>query len=198
MIFELNGKPIAKMRHRVGRGHTYNPQEKTSEGLKAVFAGQMVAKGFKQLRGALKAELHLEIALPHTWSLKKKDEMRGKPVVTKPDNDNYEKFYFDVLSGIGYYDDKQIALNWTQKIYADKGKVSIELTSLEDPMIREHAITYKDKLSADNLNYIIRKANRLGEAGRTIFNVYETEDEKGIHIFFEVQGLKEKGEKATT
>lgn len=57
-------------------------------------------------------------------------------------------------------------------------------------MLHEHAITYKDRLSLADLDYIIKKANKLGRADREIFSVREEVDEEGIHIYFDVKGLK--------
>jgi Holliday junction resolvase RusA-like endonuclease len=192
MKFEIHSKPLAKKRHRTAYGKTYNPQIREATAHKFVLAHQMRENGFKQIVGPLKAELLIDVEVPKSWSKKKKLEMIGRPVTTKPDNDNYEKFYFDVLNGIGFYDDSQISLNLTQKIYADKPRVIIELTSMEGPMITEHAITYKDKLSAEELNYIVKKANRLGQMKRAITRVFQQEDSEGTHIYFEAEGLKEK------
>ena len=58
-------------------------------------------------------------------------------------------------------------------------------------MVTEHAITYKDKLSVEDLNYIIKKANRLGSSDRTISRVYQEEDNEGKHIYFSVDSMKE-------
>ncbi|MFO7745448.1 MAG: hypothetical protein R6V36_08695 [Psychroflexus sp.] len=59
-------------------------------------------------------------------------------------------------------------------------------------MINEHAITYKDKLSCEDLNYLAKKANKLGKLGREIARVFCQEDDEGMHVYFEVEALKEK------
>jgi hypothetical protein len=56
-------------------------------------------------------------------------------------------------------------------------------------MLHEHALTYKDQLSVRELDYIIKKANKLGKLGKEIINVYEQSDSEGIHIYFSVMGL---------
>lgn len=53
-------------------------------------------------------------------------------------------------------------------------------------MRNEHAIAYKDRISMKDLEYLIRKANRLGIIGNEIVHVYQTEDEEGFHVYFEV------------
>ena len=66
---------------------------------------------------------------------------------------------------------------------------------LGDKMINEHAITYKDNPSIEDLNYFAKKANRLGLSKRTLLRVFQEEDEDGIHVYFAVDGLKEKEKK---
>lgn len=62
-------------------------------------------------------------------------------------------------------------------------------------MILEHALTYKDKLSCEELNYLVRKAHTLGLSNRMIYNVFCQKEDEGIHIYFQVDELKEKNEK---
>lgn len=56
-------------------------------------------------------------------------------------------------------------------------------------MLHEHAITYHDKITIAELNYLICKANKLGKAGRDIFRVHEETDEEGTHVYFDVTGM---------
>lgn len=51
----------------------------------------------------------------------------------------------------------------------------------------EHAITYSQKLSTEDLEYIIKKANKLGKLEREVLGVREEEDEEGIHIYFDLR-----------
>lgn len=72
-------------------------------------------------------------------------------------------------------------------------------------MLNEHAVTYVEKISMDKLEYLVKKANRLGKSGREIVRVYQQEDADGFHVYFEVTGLakddewmkKEKSESLT-
>lgn len=59
-------------------------------------------------------------------------------------------------------------------------------------MLHEHAITYKDRLSIADLDYIVKKANKLGKNGRDILRVHEETDAEGTHIYFDVTGLNEQ------
>ena len=55
-------------------------------------------------------------------------------------------------------------------------------------MVHEHAKTYQDQLSVADLDYIIKKANRLGKSGREIVRVHEEIDAEGTHVYFDVMG----------
>lgn len=55
-------------------------------------------------------------------------------------------------------------------------------------MLNEHAITYTEKISMKDLEYLVKKSNRLGKSGRDIVNVYQQEDAEGFHVYFEVTG----------
>lgn len=57
-------------------------------------------------------------------------------------------------------------------------------------MVNEHAITYQDRLSVADLDYIIKKSNRLGKNGKEIINIHQIEDLEGKHLYFEVIGFK--------
>jgi len=59
-------------------------------------------------------------------------------------------------------------------------------------MLHEHAITYKEKLSIADLDYIAKKANKLGRAGRQVLRVHQEIDEDGTHIYYDVTGLDEQ------
>jgi len=55
-------------------------------------------------------------------------------------------------------------------------------------MLNEHAITYTEKISMKDLEYLVKKANKLGKSGRDIIHVYQQEDAEGFHVYFEVTG----------
>ena len=57
-------------------------------------------------------------------------------------------------------------------------------------MLNEHAITYTERMSIADLNYLIKKANNLGKSGRDVMRVYQEEDSEGVHVYFEVQGFQ--------
>lgn len=56
-------------------------------------------------------------------------------------------------------------------------------------MLHEHAITYKDQLTMADLDYLVKKANKLGMKERLIVRVHEEADSEGKHIYFDVTGM---------
>jgi len=55
-------------------------------------------------------------------------------------------------------------------------------------MLHEHAITYQGRLSIADLDYLIKKASKLGKNGREVVHVYEQSDNEGTHVYFDVIG----------
>lgn len=60
-------------------------------------------------------------------------------------------------------------------------------------MLHEHAITYKEKITISELDYIVKKANKLGKNGREVMRVHEETDSEGTHVYFDVTGLNGQG-----
>ncbi len=59
-------------------------------------------------------------------------------------------------------------------------------------MLHEHAVTYHEKLTMAELDYIVKKANKLGRNGREVLRVHEETDSEGTHVYFDVTGLNEQ------
>lgn len=62
------------------------------------------------------------IPMPPTWSVKKRELMRGKPHQQKPDKDNLEKAFLDAVCD----DDSYIWDGRTTKYWWDVGMIQIE------------------------------------------------------------------------
>lgn len=190
MKFYRSGKPIAKQRPRLGKGCVYDPQSKEKAIWRTDFKTQMLAQGvLNPLKGAIKADLDFRVQIPKSWSKKRK--RTAFYATSRPDIDNYEKWVLDILNNIAYEDDSQIVQLTSLKTYSNNPSTEIKLILLEDNMINEHAVTYKDKLSIEDLNLIIKKANILGMNKRQLMRVYQEEDDDGTHVYFAVEGLKE-------
>ena len=126
-------EPIAKKRHRHGKHGGYDAQFKEKNRLKWLFGAQMRENGFKRFsRSPLHVAVHTYCSLPKTLSQVKKKALEGQFKTTKPDADNYFKFYTDVLNGIAYEDDNLIASMTCEKRYSCIPRVEIFIKSLED------------------------------------------------------------------
>jgi hypothetical protein len=55
-------------------------------------------------------------------------------------------------------------------------------------MRHEHAITYQDQLTIADLEYLVRKANRLGRFGKELVRISSEKDVEGTHVYFDVEG----------
>lgn len=188
MLFTHVGKPISKQRHRMVGKFAYDPQSKLKNEIKFEFANQHRTQGYlKPLEGSISAMVDISYETPKSWSKRARETANYK--TSRPDIDNIVKFYFDVLNGIAYQDDSQIVSLFSQKLYSETNNVSINLFQLEGNMVNEHALTYKDILTVEDINYMTKKANRLGLSNRQLIRVYQQEDEEGTHVYFEVDNL---------
>lgn len=192
ITFKIPGIPIAKQRHRMANGHPYDPQDQEKKSLRWILTQDLQKRHLNPLEGAIGASLDILYPIPASWSKKRQENAIHNYVMKKPDTDNFIKFYFDVLNGVAYNDDAQIAEIFATKRYSYSPSVTIDLYPLEGNVINEHAITYQESLTLENLNYIIKKANRLGLRDRQLLRVFQEEDSEGKHIYFEVEALKGK------
>lgn len=185
----LNEAPIAKKRPRFSKNGTYDAQSRDKRGLKWVFASQMRQNGFLKLSNeAIQMEVLCYCSIPESFSKHRKIALNGGPVTTKPDLDNYLKFYLDVLNGIAYDDDNLVSSIYAEKRYSDKPRIEININPYGGTMINEHALTVKCEIKVEDLDYMVKKANRLGRLSREVVRVYSQEDNEGKHIYFEVEG----------
>lgn len=192
MQFVIPGKPIAKARHKSRRTPfgiaTYDPQKASKDNVGKYIKLKMREKGLQSLQDR---PLHLDLRIG-TQKPKRlaKAPQNALYAITKPDLDNYLKFYSDAMNNIAYHDDNLIASISASKFYTDDPFVQITLSTIEDTMINEHAKTLQDHPTIDDLEYMIKKANKLGKAGRDILRVFVQNDSEGKHIYFETEPLQ--------
>jgi Holliday junction resolvase RusA-like endonuclease len=138
MEFVFKKTPVAQQRPRFGQGRVFNPQKKIKTNLKGCAALQMRSQRAETvLKSPVSFNMSVYVSLPQSWSQKRKNELLGKPVTTKPDLDNYLKFYLDVLNGIAYQDDKQVSEVFCQKLYAKEACVKVHITEKPDSLVEE-------------------------------------------------------------
>lgn len=65
-------------------------------------------------------------------------------------------------------------------------------------MLHEHAITYQDRLNVADLDYLAKKANKLGRSGKEVVRVHEERDMEGTHVYFDVVAIVGEHRKAVS
>ena len=132
--FEIQGEPQAQKRHRNttkgGATWSYDPSAKDKE----IVRQELLILPNKPFFATEKLEItiHACFTIPKSYSAKKRDLLDGTYRNKKPDNDNVEKFYFDLMTGILYEDDRQIVINHTYKFYSKKPRVEIIIHTISD------------------------------------------------------------------
>lgn len=192
MKLTIPGAPIAKERPRFTKeGRTYDRQKQEKKLTRCLIMKEMADKRIlRRLHDEIAVRMVFHTPIPKSWSQKRQKSVLGKPDGRRPDLDNYAKFYCDVMNELVYQDDNMITELWCEKKYSDKPKVEILITEIKDgAMIKEHATTVKEQITMEDLEYMVKKANRLGLKDREVFRVFMEEDGDGKHIYFECSGL---------
>lgn len=196
MKLMIEQAPVAKMRPRFKRQGskviTFDAQKEESRTAKCLLMREMAQiSNLRRLESPLCVRMTFHTPIPNSWSQKRSKSVLGKPDARRKDCDNYAKFYLDVMNDLIYRDDCQVTELWCEKRYSDKPRVEIFITEIkEGNMINEHVSTVKGEITLEDLNYMVRKANRLGGSDREIVRVYMEEDDEGKHYYFEVEALK--------
>jgi Holliday junction resolvase RusA-like endonuclease len=189
----IQGKPIAKERPRFTKeGRTYDRQGQEKKLTRYLIMKEMADRGvLRRLQDEISVEMTFYTPIPNSWSQKRKNAVLGKPDGRRPDIDNYAKFYCDVMNELVYQDDNMITQLWCEKRYSDKPKVDIFINEIKNgEMIKEHVTTFKDQITIEDLEFVVKKANKIGLKRRGVYRVFMEEDGDGKHIYFECQGIK--------
>lgn len=133
MRFYFSGKPVAKSRHKSYRTikgiKSYDPQSDVKNFDKLRAKSEMNEKGLKTLTtGPLHVELTVGIPYPKKFNRAQKNAFF---VCTRPDIDNYVKYYLDVLNQIAYKDDALVSSITAKKIYSEKPFTEIEVNYVQ-------------------------------------------------------------------
>lgn len=191
-MYTVYGPPKAKARPRAAmHGKTvrvYNGQKNEMAMDRIEIMRQMRSYGhLKRLREPISVSIRFHMGKANKFD---RERLKGSPKPTKPDIDNLAKYYLDVMNELVYDDDRYITELWCEKLYSVKPKVEIWVNPIGDKMINEHVMTVKNELSLEDINYMARKANRLGKRERDLVRCFMEEDDEGKHYYFECEGMK--------
>lgn len=130
--FIFPGSPIAQQRPRLSKYGVFNPQSEIKKKHQCILSSQIpLGVDLRPLQGSIKVEMGFYTKIPNSWSQKRKESVLGIPDITRPDLDNYVKFYLDVMNQIIYNDDSQVTLLLCKKNYSDKPRTVIEISKHE-------------------------------------------------------------------
>ena len=111
----ITGKPTSYSRPRVTKTHTYNPKAREKESA----AWEIKTEWNRPLlEGIIELYITFYIKIPTNISRKAQLNLNLKPVMKRPDLDNYIKFILDAAQDIIYKDDSQIYRIHAEKLYS--------------------------------------------------------------------------------
>lgn len=133
--FDIMGEPYGKGRPRFstvgGYVRTFTP-EKTAHYENLVKTCWKTQSGVTFDRDVpLKQTVKAYLAIPNSWSEKKKRFMEGRPAMKKPDYDNLEKIISDSLNKLAFFDDSQIVASSVTKEWAFIPHVTVTIEEVE-------------------------------------------------------------------
>jgi Holliday junction resolvase RusA-like endonuclease len=130
---QLPGKGRPRFDRRTGRAYTPT-QTRVAEA--------DLAYGLRQswhgppLEGAVVVTAVISVAMPASWSAKRKAAALGEPAVCKPDIDNVIKLIADAGNGLVWADDKQIVTLSVHRSYADAPGLLLTVAPVVSPSLR--------------------------------------------------------------
>lgn len=129
MTLSFPGNPIPQARPRFDkRGRVYDSQKKEKNFVRILIKKQMADKRIlKPHEQKIFVYSTFYCPVPNSWAEKRRESVYGKYKTTRPDLDNYQKFYMDCMNGLVYKDDAQVVQMFSKKIYSDKPRVEIKI-----------------------------------------------------------------------
>lgn len=131
--FEIPGKPGSKARPRFGgNGHVYTPKETSNYENRVVAFFREAYPDHIPTVTPIRMTIMAFYPIPTSWSKKKtKAAMAGEIFPGKPDWDNVGKIISDALNEVAYKDDSQIYQCTIAKMYSDRPRVFVQITTFE-------------------------------------------------------------------
>ena len=117
-----------------GHAHVYTDSKTRKYESQLRFAAQQQMGDQKPTAQPLAVAIEARIAVPNSWSKKKRAAALAGRVLptTRPDVENYSKA-MDALNGIVWLDDKQIVDEHIAKIYSERPGLTIRIMTVVPP-----------------------------------------------------------------
>lgn len=135
--FVVPGEPVGKGRPRIGRvgnhARMFTPAKTAQYENLIALAAQAAMRGRDLITGPVLCELHITVAVPQSWSKKRKAmALQGEILpTTKPDKDNVIKAIYDGINGIVWKDDVQAVAGYQRKTYGEVPGVHVRIVPLD-------------------------------------------------------------------
>jgi Holliday junction resolvase RusA-like endonuclease len=132
----LLGEPVPFAHRQTKAGRRYTPEKQRHASDRLQQAGQTAVKELgmlEPLEGPLRLELLCEVAIPRSWSMKRKNSAilgLTRPI-TRPDLTNMLKLAEDALKGVVWRDDSLVVEQRCRKVYGKQPKLVITVSVLE-------------------------------------------------------------------
>jgi Holliday junction resolvase RusA-like endonuclease len=172
IMITLPGEPVAKIRPRVCRKFTYDPQDKLKTAAKFQLLEMLQHKNFyKPYPKDFPIEIQFDFYMTPKVGEEKLPEWGITENVSKKDIDNLCKFYLDVMNEIVYADDKQVTELKAAKLYDLNPRTEIRI------MARRSLVSEKTQevLSYISKEHFIQLANDIDEVSTNLLFVGENE-----------------------
>lgn len=128
VVFDI--APVVASRPRVTRWSTFFPKKYTQ------FKEDMLELTkditYTPTEKLIYAQITFYVAMPKSWSKKKKLEKNGRFCDNNADIDNYCKAILDSLEGVYFENDKQVAMIRAMKYYSSSPRIEYIQTELND------------------------------------------------------------------
>ena len=129
--FTVWGDPVGQARPRFTRtGRVYDPATSRKYKVHVANIAKQAMEGHEPSNAAILVAIDAYIAMPKSWSKRKRETMNGLYAVAKPDDDNIAKIILDGMIGICYKDDKQVSAMCVKKRWAAEGHVDVVVADL--------------------------------------------------------------------
>lgn len=157
----LPGEPVAKMRPRICKNYSFDPQEKVKNANKYQILDYLQRINFFN---PYPANIPIEIEFIFHMTPKKGEELLPewgvRENVSKKDVDNLVKFYLDVMNKIVYEDDRQIDCLISNKYY-DPEPQTIILIMPRKPKVSDKVKEVISMISPDEFNAFANDIHRF-------------------------------------
>ena len=126
--FSIFGNPVSWNRPARGRhGKRYDSQKNLKDMIRLYIQANFTTPIVPPKDTAIQAEITFCFQPPASWSKKKREGVLGTLKFTKPDLDNLEKFLYDTVEKIYFYNDSQVAEHTTRKVYSNTTRTDVKI-----------------------------------------------------------------------